>query len=254
MIAAALKQKKLDDAKFKAEAKVMHEEAAEEKVKEALDKELVDTQPKTEPKPEPKKEVKKPAVKKVVPEKKIVPKKKPAPKKAKKIVKKKAVKKVAKKVKKEETLDDEISKVYDEIHSDNSTEAASDDGGGFIGNHLKKIAEKKKAKEEAAKLAAERQYALDHPQEAGFIESSNIDKVIKHKNHKKGILERIEEKENSEAKEKAEDDSAQIMEQALNDPAYVEQVDLLKKMKKRGIISNGDKDMSNDELSADDKA
>jgi len=122
---------------------------------------------------------------------------------------------------------------------------------------MKKLAEKKKAKDDAEKLAAERQYTLDHPQEAGFIESpaSNIDKVIKHKYHKKGILERMEEKENSEAKEKADDDSAQIMEQALNDPAYVEQVDLLKKMKGRGIISiSGDKDQSKEELSAEDKA
>lgn len=46
------------------------------------------------------------------------------------------------------------------------------------------------------------------------------------------------EKEQTEAKEKADDDSAEIMEQALNDPAYVEQVDLLKKMKKRGIIED----------------
>ena len=103
------------------------------------------------------------------------------------------MKKAVKKVEKEKTLDEEISQVYDEIHSDNSTEVASDDGGGFIGNHLKKVAEKKRAKEEAEKLAAERQYALDHPQEAGFIEFKKT--VAKDPNHKKGILERVMEKQ-----------------------------------------------------------
>ena len=42
------------------------------------------------------------------------------------------------------------------------------------------------------------------------------------------------------------------MEQALNDPAYVEQVDLLKKMKKRGIIGD-DKEKTSEEPSAEDK-
>jgi len=42
------------------------------------------------------------------------------------------------------------------------------------------------------------------------------------------------------------------MEQALNDPAYVEQVDLMKKMKKRGIIQD-DKEKSNDEPTGEDK-
>ena len=211
-----------------------------------------DKKPETKvaPKKKVKKEVKeqKSPVKKpvVISEKKLVaaPKKKPAPKK------KKVVKRAAKKVVKEKTLDEEIDQVYDEIHSDNSTDAASDDGGGFIGNHLKKVAEKKKAKEDAEKLAAERQYALEHPQEVGFMEFKKS--VAKDPNHKKSILERVMEKERTEAKEKAEDDSAEIMEQALNDPAYVEQVDLMKKMKKRGIISD-DKEKTTDETIGEDK-
>ena len=183
----------------------MHEKAAEQKVKEAMDNELKEDkkpQPKVAPKKEIKKEVKEqksPVKKPVVPSEKkhvAVPKKKPAAKK------KKVVKKAAKKVVKEKSLDEEISQVYDEIHSDNSTDAASDDGGGFIGNHLKKVAEKKKAKEEAEKLAAERQYALDHPQEVGFMEFKKS--VAKDPNHKKSILERVMEKEQTEAKEKAE--------------------------------------------------
>ena len=43
------------------------------------------------------------------------------------------------------------------------------------------------------------------------------------------------------------------MEQALKDPEYIEQIDLMKKMKKRGIIAD-DKQDSQEELSADDKA
>lgn len=195
----------------------MHKKKAEEKVKEAMDKEL------EQPKKEVKKEEKKPAaVKKVEPEKKKVePKKKAVPKKkvAKKSTKKSVKKSVIEPVKKEESLDDTISQVYDEIHSGNSTDTDSD-GGGFIGQHMKKMAEKKKAEEEAKKLEAEKQWALDHP---GFIAESNISTVLKHqKNHKKGILERVQEKIQVAEKEKADDDAGEIMEQALNDPSYVE--------------------------------
>jgi hypothetical protein len=85
---------------------------------------------------------------------------------------------------------------------------------------MKKVAEKKKAAEEAKRLATERQYALEHP---GFVAESNISMVLKHqKKHKKGILERVEEKIQSAEKEKADDDAGDIMEQALNDPSYVE--------------------------------
>lgn len=154
-------------------------------------------------------------------------------------------------VKKEESLDDTISKVYDEIHSANSTDKDTDsDGGGFIGQHMKKVAEKKRAEEEAKKLAEERQWALDHP---GFVAESAVQSKKKKKNHKKGILERVEEKIQSEVKEKEQDDSAEIMEQALNDPSYVEQIELMKKMKKRGIIAD-EKDPSKEELSPEDKA
>ena len=113
------------------------------------------------------------------------------------------------------------------------------------------MAEKKRALEEAKKLAEEKQYALDHP---GFVAESNISMVLKHqKKHKKGILERVEEKIQTAEKEKAEDDAGDIMEQALNDPSYVEQIELMKKMKKRGIISD-EKEESQQEVSAEDKA
>ena len=114
---------------------------------------------------------------------------------------------------------------------------------------MKKMAEKKKASEEAKKLAAEKEYALEHP---GFVAESNISTVLKHqKNHKKGILERVEEKIQTAEKEKADDDAGDIMEQALNDPSYVEQIELMKKMKKRGIIT--DEKASKEDVSLEDK-
>lgn len=48
MVAAARVQKKKDDAKYKAEAAEMHKKKAEEKVKEAMDKELEPVAPKKE--------------------------------------------------------------------------------------------------------------------------------------------------------------------------------------------------------------
>jgi hypothetical protein len=60
---------------------------------------------------------------------------------------------------------------------------------------MKKMAEKKRAADEMKKLAAEKEYALEHP---GFVAESNISMVLKHqKKHKKGILERVEDKINN---------------------------------------------------------
>lgn len=70
---------------------------------------------------------------------------KPAPKK---LAKKKAVapKKKAPEPKKPKTLDEEISEVFDEIHSDDADKTP---GEGFIGKHMQKLAKKKKEEEEA---------------------------------------------------------------------------------------------------------
>lgn len=101
--------------------------------------------------------------------------------------------------KKEQSLDDIISEQQDEM--DKNNESDDSEPSGFIGKHMKKIAEKQKAIDDAAKekqIEAEMAKAQDE----GFLVQSSIKNGVKQyqklvKNKKRGILARAEEKINA---------------------------------------------------------
>ena len=113
--------------------------------------------------------------------------------------------------KKEQTLDDIISEQQDEM--DKNSENDDSEPSGFIGRHMKKIADKQKAIDDEKK---ERQMEkeMEKAQAEGFIVQSNIKNGVKEykklaKNKKRGILARAEEKINAsqaeQEKQKEED-------------------------------------------------
>ena len=103
----------------------------------------------------------------------------------------------------------------------NESDPSSDENSGFIGKHMAKMREKQK-KEDDAKLAKEQEIALAHDSENMFSQSIQNKAKGKKKNKKRGILARAEEKMDKEMKK--EEDNDALLDEALDDPSYQEEI------------------------------
>ena len=115
--------------------------------------------------------------------------------------------------KKQLSLDEQISQVYDEIHS-KPEKKGKDEDAGFIGKHFQKLEAKKQAEEEKAKrklLAQQRPELVEEEPEAP---------------KKKGLLARAEEKlklmEKSEAVNRKLNESPKQEKQGAHEQTYAE--------------------------------